>query len=331
VIAWIVLVTVALIVAGWVSWRGLRRLSFGPSDPLAAVLTLAGLAPAIWALRPAAVAERRRSRADQSKSQIDRATEHLADETLRHWRQEAKARLITTPSPASVRWRWGDGSVAISADQSQPSAVPTDGVVTELRKRLYKRMASGKSRIVIIGEAGAGKTTAMLWLLIAILEHRRAGSAQPVPVWVTLGGWNPDSTPLHDWASARLAQDYPGLAAGVYGGPGAAAALIRSGRVALFLDGLDELPTGLRGQALHAIDQDSTGLGLVLTSRKSEWAAAVKENQLWNAAVIEVLPIDVDSHRLDQPLSRGHIRPDSPGGRRVGASPMDIAGLGRLG
>ena len=79
-------------------------------------------------------------------------------------------------------------------------------------------------------------------LLIDILKHRPKGTSEPVPVWLTLGSWNPDTTPLPDWATTTLVRDYPGLVATAYGGPGTAAELIRTGRVALFLDGLDEMP-----------------------------------------------------------------------------------------
>lgn len=116
---------------------------------------------------------------------------------------------------------------------------------------------------MILGGPGAGKTTAML-LLIDILEHPGEGSGEPAPVWLTLGGWNPGTTPLQAWAADRLDRDYPGLAA--YGGPGTAAELIRTGRVTLFLDGLDEMAPALRGRALEAIERETVGIGGGLVS-----------------------------------------------------------------
>jgi len=117
-------------------------------------------------------------------------------------------------------------------------------------------------------------------LLIDILKHRPKGTSEPVPVWLTLGSWNPDTTPLPDWATTTLIRDYPGVAT-AYGGPGTAAELIRTGRVALFLDGLDEMPPPLQGRALEVIDRDGVGLRLVLTSRPSEYASAVEDGRLW--------------------------------------------------
>ena len=45
-----------------------------------------------------------------------KALEHLAEETLFYWRQEAKARQVTTPVPAAVRWRWARSTVAARPD-----------------------------------------------------------------------------------------------------------------------------------------------------------------------------------------------------------------------
>ncbi|MEV6871635.1 hypothetical protein [Amycolatopsis sp. NPDC051128] len=83
----------------------------------------------------------------------------------------------------------------------------TTGVVTELRQQLYNRLDSTRGRIVVLGEPGAGKTAAILLLLIDVLHHRPPSSEEPVPVWLTLGGWNPKAASLEDWAVAALSRD----------------------------------------------------------------------------------------------------------------------------
>jgi hypothetical protein len=186
----------------------------------------------------------------------------------------------------------------------------TTGLVTELRQELYQRPGA-PARLVIIGGPGAGKTTSMMLLLIDVLHNRTVRDSQPVPVWVTFGGWDPTSTTtLHEWAAETLSRDYPGLTA--YGGPGVAAELIRTRRVALFLDGLDEVPDKLRGPTLEAIDRDSEGLRIVLTSRSDEYRNALTQGRLWGPpAVIDVLPIDPGHARdflLDEQLGRQRDR-----------------------
>ena len=55
-------------------------------------------------------------------------------------------------------------------------------------------------------------------------------------------------------------RDHPALRAADYG-PDAAGELLRGGRVALFLDGLDEMPEGLRARALKRVDEEARGCG----------------------------------------------------------------------
>ena len=95
----------------------------------------------------------------------------------------------------------------------------------------------------------------MILLLLAGLDRRASlGSEQrtkvPVPVWLTLGGWDPVNTSLQKWAVDTMNRDHPALRAADYV-PDAAGELLRGGRVALFLDGLDEMPEGLRARGIQ--------------------------------------------------------------------------------
>ncbi|MEV0703297.1 hypothetical protein AB0I53_36000 [Saccharopolyspora sp. NPDC050389] len=64
-------------------------------------------------------------------------------------------------------------------------------------------------------------------------------------------------------------------------------------RVALFLDGLDEMLPAIQGAALNSIDREAAGLKIVLTSHPAEYQAALAGGRLYGAAVIDVLPVDV--------------------------------------
>ncbi len=159
---------------------------------------------------------------------------------------------------------------------------------------MYARLPHG--RLVLLGEPGAGKTGAMILLLLAIL-HRRAlvpdddqRARWPVPVWLTLGGWNPATTSLHEWAVCTMNRDHPALCAPDYG-PTAASELLRGGRVALFLDGLDEMPEGVRAQALKRLGDEARGLRTVITSRPEEYRHALQVGRPHNTAVIELRPV----------------------------------------
>lgn len=251
-----------------------------------------GVALSIAALWPASAKTARRS-TSPTRVQLDEAAQYLAEETLHYWRRQAKDRRITTPCPASVRWRWASSDIGVPVNSLRSPAL-TRGVVTELRQQLFDT-SSAPPRIGILGPSGAGKTTAMVLLLIEILEHRAArDSGGPVPVWLTLGGWDPRTVSLHRWAADSLNRNFPGLAAAERGGSTTARDLIRTGRLALFLDGLDEMPKALLGVALDAVDRETQGLRVVLTSRSEEYRAAIQDGRIWDIATIEVLPVEPD-------------------------------------
>ena len=68
------------------------------------------------------------------------------------------------------------------------------GLVTRLHDEVYARLHHG--RLVLIGDPGAGKTGAMILLLLEALRYRQrmpetARTDVPVPVWLTLGSWDP--------------------------------------------------------------------------------------------------------------------------------------------
>jgi hypothetical protein len=245
--------------------------------------------------------------------QVASAADRLAEVMAEEWRREAAARGITKPAPVTVGWRWGPVDIAAApADVTAPPpagagpvpwpdpgpeavGVPLEsGVVTRLHDEIYAQLPHG--RLVLLGGPGAGKTGAMILLLLAALQHRGVVSADardriPVPVWLTLGGWDPTTKTLQAWATATMYRDHPYLRAADYG-PNAAAELLRCGRVALFLDGLDELPPSLLGTALDRLDEQGTGVRIVLTSRPTAYRDALAGGWLHNAAVTEVRPVD---------------------------------------
>jgi hypothetical protein len=85
-------------------------------------------------------------------------------------------------------------------------------------------------------------------------------------VWLTLGSWDPTSQGLRDWVTAVMARDYPYLKAADFGG-NAIGQMFDSGQIALFLDGLDEMPEAFLARAAERLITETGGLRLVLSSR----------------------------------------------------------------
>jgi hypothetical protein len=243
-------------------------------------------------------------------AQAEAAITWLTGEIASRWRQEAAARRIVTPAPASVRWRWGAAELSVPVQDAvappapgtgpvpfpsltRPAELLTTGVVTRLHDEVYARLPHG--RLVLVGGPGSGKTGAMILLLLAALDRRAMmadgpRSLVPVPVWLTMGGWDSLSVPLADWVTGVLNRDYPALRAAQYG-DNAAGMLLRSGRLALFLDGLDEMPPDLQTAAVRRLNSEGSNLRMVLTSRPAEYRLALKDFGLDNAAVIELRPV----------------------------------------
>ena len=301
----VALCAAAVIVAAAVMALGSSRRMF--------VATAIAVVPLAWAALAGTVAWWLRGRearvAGTSPAQADAAASWLAGETAGKWREEAASRRIVTPAPASVRWRWADGMSVPSREVTSaavpgtaPAAIPglagsgellTSGVVTRLHDEVYARLPHG--RLVLVGGPGSGKTAAMILLMLAALDRRgTAGDGgrplAPVPVWLTMGGWNPLSESLAAWVVKVLNRDYPAMRAAQYG-DGAATALLRSGRLALFLDGLDELPADLRAAAVQRINGEGGNLRIVLSSRPAEYRLTLEDAGLDNGAVIELRPV----------------------------------------
>lgn len=281
---------------------------------VAAPVAIAGV-PLSWLIRR--WWRRRHVPTVSTADQLAQAADQLAQAVLTTWRQEAADRRITTPAPVRVRWYWsleqassshhsarelvpGAGPAPIPAEHPKVDDVLIAGVVTRLHDELYTRLPHG--RLVLTGAGGAGKTGAMILLLLAALEHRLTVAPDqrgqvPVPVWLTMGGWNPHAQSLSEWASATMYRDHPYLRAPEFG-PDAAAGLLNSGRVALFLDGLDEIAPELRIRALQQVETAATGLRVVLTSRPEEYQQASACGRWHNVAEVELRPVEPATARL---------------------------------
>jgi hypothetical protein len=260
------------------------------------------------------------------------AAEHLAERALSYWEEQARRQGFSPTSPIAVPWRTGPSDLApATADlltrqpvrrpthqQAQPEqtgvaaggppqpattenrAVPsmTEGVVTALYDELYARL--GNDVLVVLGAPGSGKSGAMLLLLLAALRRRhdmrpKDQARAPVPVWITCGSWNPNTTTLGRHVIEVLSRDYPGLTSLDHGGRAAPAALMDHGQLAVFLDGLDEMPPSLRPAALDAITVQAGRVPVVLTSRTEDYRAAVGGRRFLPAAVIELCPVDPEA------------------------------------
>jgi hypothetical protein len=236
---------------------------------------------------------------------LDDVADHLAAVVQAQWKKEAEERGLTGADP--IRVTWGRPSMAMAGPAAAAVGSRRFGPLPGLTAAGEAELASGQAadlyalygglrsgRLIIAGPPGSGKSGAAVLLVLAALRHREQIPAQdqplvPVPVLVTCQDWNPDRQPVADWLARKLQDTYPLLAARARAGT--AAALLAAGRIAVILDGLDEIGSDLRPVALQALSQQAT-FRLVLLSRTSEMAAAASsQGVLHGAAAVELNPV----------------------------------------
>jgi hypothetical protein len=153
----------------------------------------------------------------------------------------------------------------------------------------------------------------MVRLVLDLLARRTDGTR--VPILASIASWNPADQDLRAWLSEQLMIDHSALADAPPAGidePTQAAALLASGLILPILDGLDEIPEGVRGVAISRInDAVRPGEPLLVTCRSQQYREAITpahglEVTLRGAAAVELRP-------LDTAAVRGYLCDDAAG------------------
>ena len=336
---WWPLVAIALFIAGgfwvlyvvWRSQHGSDLIAFGGFAVTVVTLMTGWIA---WAWR----ARTRPADPAAASQDLDRVADLLAVAVKTQWERAAGERGL---AEGLIPLTWGRpslplaGPVAAAATSHRFAPLPgltpareaqlAAGQIDDLHA-VYGGLRSG--RLVIAGAPGSGKSSAAVLLVLAALKHRDRVRAEdrgkvPVPVLFTAQDWDPRRQPIKEWLAGRLQQTYPLFA----GSTGAAKAggLIDAGKLAVMLDGLDEIAKELRPAALQALNQAS--FRVVVLSRTDEMASAASQRGvLQGAAAIELCAIDaataagyLERVQLDPPpdgwhdlINRIRARPASP-------------------
>ncbi|MGO1052977.1 NACHT domain-containing protein [Crossiella sp. CA198] len=202
-----------------------------------------------WAGRePAGPAE-----VEDAVTALAQTSEALWDKALNH-RGLQSGRLIEVP--------WAISSYhPVEPDPQFRLRRTTRAQIEETAARLRKQRA----RVLIVGPAGAGKSSLARWLAYAWLPGRAAG--EPVPVLISASSWT-EGEPVPRWLERQLRTEHRALSRKTTAGITLARHLVLHKRVFPVVDGLDELPEGPR-TALGAALRDALpeGSPLILTCR----------------------------------------------------------------
>ncbi|MGW2643623.1 hypothetical protein ACWC2T_01650 [Streptomyces sp. NPDC001393] len=238
---------------------------------------------------------------------LDLAADELARAVRAQWQEEAGLRRLLDPAPLPVRWRLGGHGItgpvgAATGEGSRARFAPVPGLTPVTGERLraggglrelhdvYGGLASG--RLLLIGPPAAGKTAAAVLLLLEALAHREEAGREdrartPVPVLLSLEGWDAAGQTPVDWVVGQLARAYTQFRG--RGGREQARALVTTGRIALFLDGLDEADERARADIVGGLEP--APFRLVLLSRTAEAVATARKARLGGAVALELEPV----------------------------------------
>lgn len=160
--------------------------------------------------------------------------------------------------------------------------------------------------LLILGEPGSGKTTAMLNLTRTLLQriaHDVGGDGQrAAPVIFTLSAWSPEFALLEDYLAAQMSLQYQIPRVDGHN-------LLAAGNILPMLDGLDETDSTLRARCVEAINGyvlERNLTGLVVCCRIKEYTALPVRLALNTAIRLTELNDDqVDSHlaAVGEPLA----------------------------
>ena len=157
-------------------------------------------------------------------------------------------------------------------------AVPAERGIAELFEEATRAL-------LVLGAEGSGKTIALLQLARSLIVRAERDPAQPIPVVLSLASWQGPRQPLLAWIVGELQSKY-------YVPPRIGRAWLEQQRLALLLDGLDEVPEPDRAPCVQAINRflhDTSLPGIAVCCRVEEYLALPHRLSLGGAVRLEPL------------------------------------------
>ncbi len=169
----------------------------------------------------------------------------------------------------------------------------------EVKEALAENFEMGNGRLLVLGDAGTGKTTLLLQLALELMKTQ----PQALPVVVNLATWTSKFTKLHDWLLAVLPAE-------TGANKTLAIQLLLEKRLVLLFDGFDEIQEEDRRSCLDAIGQYGIDARhrYVISSRKKEYLEVTTDAPVYFPIEVGHLKIEEIEADLE---SMGHKEPEA--------------------
>ncbi|MFY0562543.1 NACHT domain-containing protein [Archangium lansingense] len=142
--------------------------------------------------------------------------------------------------------------------------------------------------MLLLGQPGAGKTTALLELTRALLAEANRDAVHPIPVVFNLSSWAERRQPLVEWVVEQMRLQYSVS-------PSISRPWLEQDRLLLLLDGLDEVDSAHRDDCVKAINDFRREHGLVpmvISSRTADYEVLTERLLLRGA--VELKPLTAE-------------------------------------
>ncbi|MEV0054636.1 NACHT domain-containing protein [Saccharopolyspora shandongensis] len=255
--------------------------------PVIGVLWAVSVAVGLWemlARQQSAITSRPVDHPRNRPNALDRV-EHYVDQRFSQ-SLAAKARIeldLDERPDAVIRPQ----SLTVQPVGGAEKAIASNAPISEVFDELHQSM-------LILGDPGAGKTTLLLELARALVERARQDAEQPIPVLVDLSGWpgtdDKKSGPndFVQWLRDELRRRYTIPHA-------VTDAWLAAGKLALLLDGLDEVAPAYREECvreLNSLPQKVFVPQIAVCSRLGEYDRLPERLSLHGAVRIQPLTRD---------------------------------------
>lgn len=226
------------------------------------------------------------------------------DELIKRVKEEIERRLKASILQKHIEQEFSESHEEVKSDIGQKkeqkiskfaTAIeisPGSGAEKEVINEdlLYEYFQKSNQFLMILGQAGIGKTTNMLKLAEKVLEDAEKDSKKPVPVIFELSTWDHQEK-LEDWFQLELEQKYNLKKSD----------LIEEELILPFLDGLDEQKRDL-DECIKIINQYKgvrEKKNVLICSRIEEYQENTYEKVLvYNQAILQPLDIEEVFHHL---------------------------------